>query len=241
MSDGLFITSFQLYSNMENNTSHLHRIIFEKRSNKVHTDITSLMQIMIQIFNNSSTILQHIFNIHFTLHSTIYETILQHIFNIHFTLHSTHQIIFENRSSKLFKHFIKCRSSSQHLFQHSFHISSHTLSQQLSDRYFITYFITTIEWQIFHHILHHNNWVTDYLTTLIILCRGVNDICFILFNKLWNNSSTHLQHNKFHNLHHIIFRNDLVQQIEWHSFHHSLHTSYHNLIQQTLHHSSPKF
>ena len=122
-----------LYSNMENNTSHLHRIIFEKRSNKVHTDITSLMQIMIQIFNNSSTHLQHIFNTS--------STYLQHIFNNSmkqfFNTSSSHQIIFENRSSKLFKHFIKCRSS--------FHISSHTLSQQLSDRYFITYFITTIE------------------------------------------------------------------------------------------------
>ena len=75
-------------------------------------------------------------------------TILHHIFN--------------NRSSKLFKHFIECRSSSQHLFQHSFHISF----QQFMKQYFITtiewqifhnilskYFITTIEWQIFHNIL----------------------------------------------------------------------------------------
>ena len=82
---------------------------------------------------------------------------LQHIFNTS----SIHHIIFENRASK---HFIECRSSSQHLFQHSFHTSFNNLwnnssSQQLSDRHFIhhtsytfttlsKYFITTIEWQI---------------------------------------------------------------------------------------------
>ena len=164
---------------MENNTSHLHRIIFEKRSNKVHTDITSLMQIMIQIFNNSSTHLQHIFN---TSSTILWNNSMKQFFNTS----SSHQIIFENRSSKLFKHFIKCRSS--------FHISFQQFMKQ--------YFITTIEWQIFHHILYHNNWVTDYLTTLIILCRGVNDRCFILFNKLWNNSSTHLITTLFNKLLH---------------------------------------
>ena len=152
MSDGLFITSFQLYSNMENNTSHLHRIIFEKRSNKVHTDITNLMQtwyrsstILHHIFNNSSSHLQHIklflrielaniyFNIHFILHLTIYETILHHnnwVTDISPIIHHILSQLFPNTSS-----------------------------QQLSDRYFThhtsytfttlsKYFITTIEWQI---------------------------------------------------------------------------------------------
>ena len=82
-----------------------------------------------------------------------YETSSTILWNIS----SSHQIIFENRSSKLFKHFIECRSSSQHLFQHSFHISFQQTMKQ--------YFITTIEWQIFHNILSKyfitTNWVTD--------------------------------------------------------------------------------
>ena len=111
-------------------------------------------------------------------------THLQHIF----ITSSTQHTIFENRSSKLFKHFIVCRSSSQHLFQHS-----------LSDRHFIhhaSHTFTTLSQHTFQ-ILHHNNWVTDYLTTLIILCRGVNDRCFILFNNLWTILSQQFHHNNF--------------------------------------------
>ena len=116
-----------------------------------------------------------------------------------FITSSTQHIIFENRASK---HFIECRSSSQHLFQHSFHTSFNNLwnnssSQQLSDRHFIHHTLhtfTTLSQHTFQ-ILHHNNWVTDYLTTLIILCRGVNDRCFILFNNLWTILSQQFHHN----------------------------------------------
>ena len=105
---------------------------------------------------------------------------------------------------------------------------SFTSSQQLSDRYFTTYFPNTSSQQLSDR----------YFTTLIILCRGVNDRCFILFNKLWNISSTILQHI-FNSSHYFWKWSSSTNWVTF--FHHSLHTSYHNLIQQTLHHSSPKF
>ena len=128
-----------------------------------------------------------------------------------------------------------------HFIFHFNKLWNNTSSQQLSDRHFIHHTLhtfTTLSQHTFQ-ILHHNNWVTDYLTTLIILCRGVNDRCFILFNKLWNISSTILQHI-FNSSHYFWKRSSSTNWVTF--FHHSLHTSYHNfselaiLIQQTLHH-----
>ena len=121
------------------------------------TDYSSLRFNFIQIWR----ITLHIFIELFLRNDLIKFIQTLQTFRQFFITSSTQHIIFENRASK---HFIECRSSSQHLFQHSFHTSFNNLwnnssSQQLSDRHFIhhtsytfttlsKYFITTIEWQI---------------------------------------------------------------------------------------------
>ena len=117
---------------MENNTYHIFIELFLRNDLiKFIQVLQTFQQTWCKLWNTSSTHLQQFFN-----------------------TSSSHQIIFENRSSKLFKHFIECRSSSQHLFQHSFHIS------------FQQYFITTIEWQTFHpsYITYFHNSFTTILS-----------------------------------------------------------------------------
>ena len=160
-------------------SSHLHRIIFEKRSNKVRTDITNLMQIMKHFFNTSSTILWNIFN-NSMKHlqqsmKQFFNTFSSHTFTI--LPQQTIQDLVTKLSFTIYDAIL-------------YHNTFTTIHSQFMMQYFITIlsqqFIKLFS-KTFEHSFHNK------LSSIV-------EILMIDASSLFNISSQHLQQTSHHNI-----------------------------------------